>query len=101
MELWKFYCAHQDVTIDQLSTASRTAFLSCHRAYMTLPPSERDIITEFFTTSRQDKTALTRWYAMQHRLTPEYINQTVRKACRLVAVEMGIADQEGGEQNNA
>ena len=93
-ELWKFYCSHQDVTIDQLSPASRNTYLACHRAFMKLPPSERDIITDYFTTDQADKSALTRFYEQKHRLTPEYINETVRKSCRLAALELGLADEK-------
>ena len=99
MSLLAFYFAHMDVTIDQLSAASRRAYTACHTAYNALSPPEQNLTHDFFSTPRERRTEFVNWYEANLGKSPEYIYETIRKLCRMVAEEMGIADKKGGDDD--
>lgn len=92
-EMLRFYAIHQDITVDQMSAASYKAWVACNTIVKALPTHEQDLIIDYFSVSADDKQSLMKWYENQRRLSPEYVNEIVRKVCRLVAIERGIADE--------
>ena len=89
----RFYALHQDITVDQMSAASYKAWAACNATLKTLPNHERDLIIDFFSVSADNKQSLMQFYENQRRLSPEYVNEIVRKVCKLVAIERGLADE--------
>ena len=99
-QLLRFYCLHKGVTEDQMSAASCKAWSACESVMTRLPKREKELVDEYFSVSAEDKQSLFRWYETQHRLSHDYVNEVIRKACHLVAIEMGIADRKGGDEDD-
>ena len=90
--VWRFYFRHRNVRKSELNAASRKAFDACDTALARLPPSERDIIRNYFETDPNGRDGLIAWYR-QRGLSADYVNEVINRACRTVALEMGVADE--------
>lgn len=81
----RFYCTHTDVMPDEMSTASFSAWCACESAMQNLSEAERDAVMDTFGTDAWNQ---------NRRISADQQNAAIRKVCRLVAENMGIADKE-------
>lgn len=84
--LIRFYATHQDAMPDEMSTASFSAWCACESAMAEMSETERGILLDSFGSDEQWK--------QNQKVSAEHQNAVIRKACRLVAENMGIADKE-------
>jgi hypothetical protein len=70
---------------DEMSSASFSAWCACESAMQDLSETEKDVIMDSFGDDK--------WQQNQ-KISSEHQNAIVRKMCRLVAENMGIADKE-------
>ena len=82
----RFYCSHEDVMPDEMSTASFSAWCACESAMQDLTEAEKDAVRDAFGNDEN-------WKRNQ-KISADHQNAVIRKVCRLVAENMGIADKE-------
>ena len=81
----RFYCTHQDVMPDEMSSASFSAWCACESAMQDLEEIEQEMVLDAFLPDDQ-------W--RKNQKTPaEHQNAVIRKVCRLVAENMGLCDK--------
>ena len=97
---WRFYLLKQDARIDEMTTATYAAWISCYTVWHQLTTAEQTAVELFHTfkgkPSELDLIIQTKSNTMG--ITPNAFMDMVRKSWKMWAVERGVADPEATEQ---
>ena len=97
---WRFYLLKQDARIDEMTTATYSAWISCYTVWHQLTTEEQTAVELYHTfkgkPSELDRVIQTKANSMG--ITPESFMDMVRKSWQTWAVERGLADPEATEQ---
>lgn len=91
--MWRFYFAKQNITIDQMSAASRNAWIACNTAYSRLNRAEQNIAQIYFSAEHGTEKDVITEYSVNYNEPEWSVYKVVNKALRLAAIERGIADE--------
>lgn len=91
--MWRFYFAKQNITIDQMSAASRNAWIACNTAYSRLDRAEQNIAQIYFSAEHGTEKDVITEYSVNYNEPEWSVYKVINKALRLAAIERGIADE--------